>query len=169
MFSDLTDAQRDELVDAAVEAWTFAWGPPGRPADAEAWLARGMYHAMMGEFGRRRMLVRPVRRRSASSLDDLLEGWVSTEPALADTDPSAPGPGLTDRFLRVLSPADARLLWMRCEGYTHEEIADVLGIRANAVTVRLRRLQLRLRETLEPVTDHLPEPSAKPDTGAEVG
>ena len=58
---------------------------------------------------------------------------------------------------------------MRCEGYTHEEIADLLGIRANAVTVRLRRLQLRLRETLEPVTDHLPAPGAKPGTGAEVG
>jgi RNA polymerase sigma factor (sigma-70 family) len=168
MFSDLTEAQRDELVDTAVEAWAFAWGPPGRPENVEAWLARGMYHAMMADFRRCRMLRRPARLGESMSLDTLLEEWISSEHPHAKNALPAVDQTVTDRFLRQLSPADARLLWMRCEGYTREEIADLLGIRANAVGVRLRRLKIRLRETLEPVTDHAPEPSSRPESGTGV-
>ena len=160
MFSDLTDAERDALVETAVEAWAFAWGPPGRPDDVEAWLALGMYHAMMADFRQRRMLRRPARIGESTSLDSLLEEWLSTEHLQVGSAMPSVDPALTDRFLRQLSPADARLLWMRCEGYTREEIADLLGIRANAVSVRLRRLQLRLRESLEPVTDTTPAKDA---------
>lgn len=156
MFSDLTDAERDDLVETAVEAWAFAWGPPGRPDDVEAWLALGMYHAMMAGFRQRRMLRRPARIGESTSLDALLEEWLSTEHLQVGGAMPAVDQALTDRFLRQLSPADARLLWMRCEGYTREEIADLLGIRANAVSVRLRRLQLRLRESLELVSDTTP-------------
>lgn len=153
MFSDLSDVERDDLVAAALEAYLFAWGPPGRPENLEAWLARGMHHAMMAGFRQRRMLRRPVRGGQATSLDGLLEEWLSTESLLGDRDLPAVDAELTDRFLRQLSPADARLLWMHCEGYTREEIGDLLGIRANAVSVRLRRLRIRLGESLDPVTD----------------
>lgn len=151
MFSDLSDIERAGLVELAVDAWTHAWGPAGRPADVEAWLARGMFSAMMHDFARRRMLLRPARR-DAVSLDELVEQWLAAEPAPDDTESGLSGAALVDRYLRLLSPADARLLWMRCEAFTREEIADVLGIRPNAVGVRLRRLQLRLREALEPLT-----------------
>ena len=169
MFSDLTDTERADLVETAVEAWAFSWGPPGRPEHVEAWLALGMYHAMMAGFRQRRMLRRPARLGESTSLDTMLEEWLSTEHAQADGAMPAADAALTDRFLRQLSPADARLLWMKCEGYTHEEIADVLGIRANAVSVRLRRLQIRLREAVEPITDHAPGPSTRRDSGSGVG
>ena len=157
MFSDLSDAERDDLVATAVDAAGFSWGPPGRPedleaGDLEAWLAAGMFHAMMNAFRERRMLRPPFRRGDATTLDGLLERWVSTEPSFEGHDLPTVDPELVDRFLRQLSPADARLLWMQCEGYTREEIAAMLGIRANAVSVRLRRLRIRLRETLEPLT-----------------
>lgn len=151
MFSDLSDIERAGLAELAVDAWTHAWGPAGQPDDVEAWLARGMFSAMMRDFAQRRMLLRPVRR-DALSLDDLVEEWLAAEPAPDGSEPGLNGPALVDRYLRLLSPADARLLWMRCEAFTREEIADVLGIRPNAVGVRLRRLQLRLREALEPLT-----------------
>jgi RNA polymerase sigma factor (sigma-70 family) len=165
MFSDLSDAARAELVDAAVEAYDFAWGPPGRPDDLEAWLAAGMYAAMMAAFRERRMLRRPLRIAESTTIEALLEEWLSSEPTLAGTHLPAVDQELTDRFLRQLSPADARLLWMRCEGYTREEIADLLGIRANAVSVRLHRLRIRLRETLAPMTDTTPTTDAGRDSG----
>lgn len=149
MFSDLSDADRDDLVGTAVDAYAFVWGPPGRPDDLEAWLALGMYHAMMSTFRERRMLRRPVWSKDATTLAGLLEEWLSADGSTSVSVDEE----LTDRFLRQLSPADARLLWLRCEGYTREEIADLLGIRANAVSVRLRRLRIRLRETLEPVAE----------------
>ena len=49
------------------------------------------------------------------------------------------------------------------------DIADVVGIRANAVNVRLRRLQLRLREAREPVSDHTATEGSRPDAGSGVG
>lgn len=171
MFSDLSDIERAGLVELALEAWTHAWGPAGRPRDVEAWLARGMFSAMMHDFAQRRMLLRPARR-DALSLDDLVEGWLAAEPAPDGTESGLTGPALVDRYLRLLSPADARLLWMRCESFTREEIADVLGIRPNAVGVRLRRLQLRLREALEPLsaTDAgaVPRPEMQQDCGTGV-
>jgi DNA-directed RNA polymerase specialized sigma24 family protein len=169
MFSDLTDLEREALVEIAVEAWTFAWGPRGRPAEVEPWLALGMYHAMMAEFRQRRMLRRPVRAGDALALDGLLEEWMSAEAAPDDGELPVVDSALTDRFLRLLSPADARLLWMRCEGYTREEIAELIGIRPNAVSVRLRRLQIRLRDAVEPIADHASGLWARPGSGAGVG
>jgi RNA polymerase sigma factor (sigma-70 family) len=168
MFSDLSETERQELVDIALEAHASAWGPPGRPDDVEAWLASGMYHAMMHDFRERRMLRRPFRPGGPTRLDSQLEEWLSAGPSPAGGDlPSVDGE-LTDRFLRQLSPADARLLWMQCEGYTREQIADLLGIRPNAVSVRLRRLQIRLREALEPVTDTAPPADERQGKGHGV-
>ena len=44
-------------------------------------------------------------------------------------------------------------------------MADLLGIRPNAVSVRLHRLRVRLRETLDPMTDTTPTHDAGEDTG----
>lgn len=161
MFTDLSQAERDELVKVALDAYAHRWGPRQEPGDLEAWIAAGMHRAMTDAFRERSMLRPPARPSHAITLSSLLEEWLAADAGagvVVDAE-------LTDRFLRQLSPADARLLWMRCEGYTREEMADLLGIRPNAVTVRLHRLRVRLRETLDPMTDTTPAH----DTGEDAG
>jgi DNA-binding CsgD family transcriptional regulator len=152
MFSDLSAAERRELVDGAVDAYRHTWGPAGLPADLEAWLAVGMYAAMMQAYCEQRMLRRAVPRPAATTLEGQLEHWLAADllgmPAVLDL-------ALVDRYLRQLSPADARLLWLEREGYTREEIADQLNVRPNAVSVRLHRLRIRLRDTAAPLVDPL--------------
>ncbi|MGN6577193.1 MAG: hypothetical protein ACTHKG_16080 [Nocardioides sp.] len=151
MFSDLADPERAELVQIGVDAFTHAWGPRGRPVDLEAWLARGMYAAMMESYRQSRML-RPRRSGAPADLQALLEHWLAAEHQLA-----VPITGvddtLTDRYLHGLGAADARLLWLQSTGFTRDEIARHLGIRPSAVSVRLHRLRVRLRETLESMTE----------------
>ncbi len=171
MFSDLADDQRAELVDVGVDAHTHAWGPKGRPADLEAWLARGMYAAMMESYRQSRML-RPRRSGAPADLPALLEGWLAAEHGLPT--PPAVDDVLTDRYLRGLGAADARLLWLQSNGFTRDEIADQLGIRPSAVSVRLHRLRVRLRETVESMTGLVAEPhgagsGADPARGTERG
>ncbi len=169
MFSDLSDEQRAELVDVGVEAHTHAWGPQGRPADLEAWLARGLYAAMMESHRQSRML-RPRRSGAPADLQALLEDWLAAEHGLI---PPTVDDALTDSYLRGLGAADARLLWLQSTGFTRDEIAGQLGIRPSAVSVRLHRLRVRLREAVEPVTGALADPhttgSVDPGRGAERG
>jgi DNA-directed RNA polymerase specialized sigma24 family protein len=150
LFSDLAPGEREELVSDAVDAYDSAFGPVGRPRDLEAWLAMGMYRLMMDDFRTGRMLRPSVRPAGTPELTTLLGEWISTEPDHAGV---VVDETTMDRFVRQLSPADARLLWLTATGYTREEIGDVLGTRPNAVSVRLHRLRIRLRETLEPVLD----------------
>jgi RNA polymerase sigma-70 factor (ECF subfamily) len=52
----------------------------------------------------------------------------------------------------ALDPEDrALLLLFDLEGYTHEEIAALLGITPGASRVRLHRVRARLRERLAPL------------------
>lgn len=161
MFTDLSQAERDELVKVALDAYAHRWGPQQQPGDLEAWIAAGMHRAMMDAFRERHMLRAPARPSDATTLSSLLEEWLASDAGsglVVDAE-------LTDGFLRQLSPADARLLWLRCEGYTREETADLLGIRPKAVSVRLHRLRVRLRETLDPMTDTTPTHVAGEDAG----
>jgi DNA-directed RNA polymerase specialized sigma24 family protein len=161
MFTDLSQAERDELVKVALDAYAHRWGPRPRPGDLEAWIAAGMHRAMMDAYRERSMLPPPTRPGLATPLSSLLGEWLAADAGaglVVEAD-------LTDGFLRQLSPADARLLWLRCEGYTREEIADLLGIRPNAVSVRLHRLRVRLRETLDLMTDT----TATHDAGEDAG
>jgi DNA-directed RNA polymerase specialized sigma24 family protein len=151
MFSDLADGERAELVQVGVDAFTHAWGPRGRPVDVEAWLARGLYAAMMESYRQSRML-RPRRSGAPADLQALLEHWLAAEPALA-VPITGVDDALTDRYLRGLGAADARLLWLQSTGFTRDEIADLLGIRPSAVSVRLHRLRVRLRETVESMSE----------------
>ena len=141
MFSDLDQADRDDLVGTTIDKYYATWGQLGRPDNIEAWVATVMRNAMMDLFRRRRML-RPVAGRGDESLEELLEQWLPPAPSLSlpvvDRD-------AREAFLAGLTPADARLLCLKAEGYTHQEIGDVLGVRANAVDVRLHRLRARLR------------------------
>ena len=162
MFTDLSQAERDALVKAALDAYAHRWGPRPQPGDLEAWIALGMHRAMMDAFRERSMLPPPARPSLATTLGSLLEEWLAAD--AGGSGPVVDGQ-LTDRFLRQLSPADARLLWLRCEGYTREEVAGLLGIRPNAVSVRLHRLRVRLGETLDPMTDTTPVEKTGEDAG----
>ena len=145
MFSDLDRADRDDLVGTTIDKYYATWGQLGRPDNIEAWVSTVMRNAMMDLFRRRRML-RPVAGAGAGAGDDsveeLIEQWLPPAPSLSlpvvDRD-------AREAFLASLTPADARLLCLKAEGYTHQEIGDVLGVRANAVDVRLHRLRARLR------------------------
>ena len=140
MFSDLAAADRDDLVGTAIDKYYATWGQLGRPDNIEAWLATVMRNAMMDHFRRGRML-RPLRN-DQDSVEELLERWQPSEPSLSTpvVDRDA-----RDAFLATLTPADARLLCLKADGYSHAEIGEVLGIRPNAVDVRLHRLRIRLR------------------------
>jgi DNA-directed RNA polymerase specialized sigma24 family protein len=151
MFSDLAADERAELVDIGVEAHAHAWGPRGRPVDLEAWLARGLYAAMMESY-RHTHLLRPRRSGAPADLQALLEQWLAVEPGLA-VPITGVDDALTDRYLHGLSAADARLLWLQSTGFTRDEIARLLGVRPSAVSVRLHRLRVRLRETVESMSD----------------
>jgi DNA-directed RNA polymerase specialized sigma24 family protein len=151
MFSDLADDERAELVEIGIDAATYAWGPRGRPVDLEAWLGRGLFAAMMESYRQTRML-RPRRSGAPADLQALLEHWLATEPAAALAG-TVVDDALTDRYLRGLGAADARLLWLVSTGFNREEIAGLLGVRPSAVSVRLHRLRVRLRETVESMSD----------------
>ena len=64
-----------------------------------------------------------------------------------------------ERHLRELRPRDRALLWLAyVEGYSHREIADILGLGEASIRVLLSRARGRLadqlrREDLEPVAD----------------
>ena len=54
-----------------------------------------------------------------------------------------------DSLLDTLAPDDRRLVQMRLDGYSAEEIAQRLGIRRDAVYQRLHRIIIRLRKEKE--------------------
>jgi DNA-directed RNA polymerase specialized sigma24 family protein len=151
MFSDLSGDERAERVEIGIDAATYAWGPRGRPVDLEAWLGRGLFAAMMESYRQARML-RPRRSGAPADLPALLEHWLAAEPATAAAGTVADD-ALTDRYLRGLGAPDARLLWLVSSGFTREEIAGLFGVRPSAISVRLHRLRVRLRETVESLGD----------------
>lgn len=54
---------------------------------------------------------------------------------------------LLEEFLQTLGPADRSLLLLYMEGLASAAIADVLGVSANVVRVRLHRIKQRLERT----------------------
>jgi RNA polymerase sigma-70 factor (ECF subfamily) len=94
--------------------------------------------------------VRKERRREA------LDPEVEAAPVARPSAPAGPGDPFLRRRLRLeidaLDPEDrALLLLFDLEGYTHEEIAALLGITPGASRVRLHRVRARLRERLAPL------------------
>jgi RNA polymerase sigma-70 factor (ECF subfamily) len=146
MFADLSQADRDDLISTAIEKYYATWGPLGEPDSVEAWLSTVMYRAMVDHFRRQRRL-QPHAPPGEQSIDELLGRWLPPAPSLSTP---VVNRDAREEFLALLSPADARLLCLKADGFSHREIGEVLGIRANAVDVRLHRLRIRLREMLVP-------------------
>jgi RNA polymerase sigma-70 factor (ECF subfamily) len=101
-----------------------------------AWLGRALVRlALMRRRGRRRRRetdLRPASRMSAGRSSTGIEHWD------------------LDRALQQL-PDDQRAIVVlkAIEGYSHEEIAELLGIRRNTSAVRFHRALHRLRAALE--------------------
>jgi RNA polymerase sigma-70 factor (ECF subfamily) len=79
----------------------------------------------------------------ADNLPDVLLSLHSTE---ADPARAALLNDAARRLCDGLSPADRRLMELRLQGYTSEEIAAEVGVSKNALMVRMHRLRQRLRD-----------------------
>lgn len=145
MFSELSPAERDDLVGTTIARYYDRWGPRGRADNVEAYLARTMYRALMDLYRERKQL--PVRPVEDDSVDNALDRLLAPAPSLSSP---VVGRAMADAFLAALDPDDARLLWLKAEGYSSREIGEFLGLRANAVDVRVHRLRRRLRELVDP-------------------
>lgn len=88
-------------------------------------------------------------RRRQERLADRLAAQPAADQAWSDPAAQGPGDAELDEALSRLRPEDAELirLWA-WEELTPAEIATVLGMSANAVSIRLHRVRGRLREEL---------------------
>ena len=147
MYSDLSHADREDLVGITIAKFYRRWGAQGRPDDIEAYLASTMYTALMDLYRERQRFPEPVAPDSGRSVDEVLQQWMP--PVRSLSTPVVQQHAMAE-FYRQLSPDDARLLWLKAEGYSSREIGEFLGLRPNAVDVRLHRLRQRLRELVDP-------------------
>ena len=159
MFSDLSGHDREELVGIAVEKYYATWGAYGQPANIQAWLSTVMFHAMAVLYRDRRRVRPPAAPQPDESAADIMEQLLPPEPSLSGPFASQDA---ADRFLGMLAAEDARLLQLAAAGYSHREIGEVLGTKANAVGVRLHRLRARLRELLGPEGLSVPDEAGRP-------
>lgn len=80
MFSDLSHADREDLVGTAIGKFYRRWGPLGRPDDIKAYLARTMYGVLMDLYRERRMLPAPVAPVAGRTVAQVLEKWMPPAP-----------------------------------------------------------------------------------------
>jgi RNA polymerase sigma-70 factor (ECF subfamily) len=92
------------------------------------------------------MLIRRERSRSARMVSDY-----GVSPELLGTDPPEPtGPIDLETALGRLTPLTRSVLWLHdVEGYTHEEIGEMMDKTASFSKSQLSRAHKRLREWLE--------------------
>ena len=116
----------------------------GLPEALDRYEERGQFHAWLRTLAVRLALMRlrSRRRRRETPLD--------LAPA-APAPPHEPTAGLTLTALLARLPEDQRavVLLRTIEGYSHAEVAELLGVRRNTVEVRFHRAMARLRELLE--------------------
>jgi len=133
--------------DVAQEAFVRAWKSlPGFRGDAAfpTWLHRITVNAALTHRTRR-------SRRLTASLDEAPE----LPEMAAHGDPAAMGDNwsLHQELRQALSriPTEQRqvVILKDVEGWSHREIADVLGISVSATKVRLHRAHTKLRDLLE--------------------
>jgi len=53
------------------------------------------------------------------------------------------------KAIETLSPIDKALVMLYMDDYNHQEIGDTLGITANNVAVKMNRIKLRLKESVQ--------------------
>ena len=132
--------------DALLRLWNSV--PPERPRHLRAYLAKLTRHAAID-----RLRARTAEKRgggeAAALLDELAECVSGREDAESETMSHALGEAIS-RFLQTL-PARQRTLFVRryFRGEPVQELARRFGMRANSVTVSLKRTREQLRTYLE--------------------
>ena len=85
------------------------------------------------------------RRPKASSIEDLPEGVFANESRHA-----ADAQMMLEPRLLQLRPRERQLLWLaHAEGYSHKEIAEIMGLRSPSIRLMLFRARHRLAELLK--------------------
>jgi RNA polymerase sigma-70 factor (ECF subfamily) len=85
------------------------------------------------------------RRPKASSIEDLPEGVFANESSHG-TDAQM----MLEPRLLQLRPRERQLLWLaHAEGYSHKEIAEIMGLRSPSIRLMLFRARHRLAELLK--------------------
>ena len=84
------------------------------------------------------------RRPKASSIEDVPEGVFASESACGADAQMMLAPRLAQ-----LAPRERQLLWLaHAEGYSHKEIAEIMGLRSPSIRLMLFRARHRLAEML---------------------
>jgi RNA polymerase sigma-70 factor (ECF subfamily) len=139
--------------------WAYLARVSGDPALADDLVQEsfvrmlGAATAMDGEVHAKRYLFRIAtnllkdywRRPKASSIEDMPEGAFAKESSHG-TDAQM----MLEPRLLLLRPRERQLLWLaHAEGYSHKEIAEILGVRSPSVRLMLFRARHRLAELLK--------------------
>ena len=139
--------------------WAYLARVSGDPALADDLVQEsfvrmlGAATAMDGELHAKRYLFRIAtnllkdhwRRPKASSIEDLPEGLFA----------NSGGDGMDAQMmleprLLQLRPRERQLLWLaHAEGYSHKEIAEIMGLRSPSIRLMLFRARHRLAELLK--------------------
>lgn len=118
------DDWQDLLQDMQLQLWRSFGSFDGR-AQRSTWLYRVALNTALSHVRKPRREHRP--------LDDM--------PERGDAGHAADPLDVLDRFLGMLDPVQRSLLLLDLEGLPREEIAEVLGLSANAVAIRMTRLR----------------------------
>ena len=85
------------------------------------------------------------RRPKASSIEDMPEGVFANE-----CSHGADAQMMLEPRLLQLRPRERQLLWLaHAEGYSHKEIAEIMGLRSPSIRLMLFRARHRLAELLK--------------------
>lgn len=111
-----------------------------------------------GEVNYRRYLYRIAtnllrdhwRKPQAACLDEVPERFLSGRDGLAQVDTQA----MLDPAMARMRPRDRQLLWLaHAEGYSHQEIAEITGLRPGSVRLLLYRARRKMARLLRhPIT-----------------
>jgi RNA polymerase sigma-70 factor (ECF subfamily) len=141
----------DEAEDLVQETFTRAMGKRGQflpGTNLRAWLFRILRNLYID--GWRRAKTSPVREHLDDD-DPSTEGLVSEEPLRGDEELERLRGVVADDIeaaLRQLSVDARTIVLLDLEGFTQEELAEVLGCNVGTVKSRLSRARAKLRELL---------------------
>ena len=130
------------------DAWLRAWKhiPPDEPENLRAYLGRIIRNLALNRYEREH-----AEKRSMA-MTELLDEWEDCLPASSDVEQEIDARELTkllNRWLGALSGEDRRIFIQRYwYGRSVKEMAAQSGIRPGAMTQRLYRLRLSLRDLL---------------------
>jgi RNA polymerase sigma factor (sigma-70 family) len=132
--------------DVTQEVFVYLWEHPDRIEPG-----RGTLRGFLGTLTHRRS-VEAVRREEARRRREARVAWEETSmPDVAEAVvPSGPS-GMVRTAVEVLPDAQRRALELAYfDGYTHRQVADVLGIPEGTVKSRLRLALGRIADSLDP-------------------